>query len=79
MGEKNYKDGLEDGLQTRWYLNGKKAVEANYKNGESHGLTVGGNENGQKRAELNFKDGKQISKKWWNSKGEPVDSHKEAY
>jgi hypothetical protein len=28
---------------------------------------------GQKLRELNYKDGKLISKKYWNSKGEPVD------
>ena len=36
--------------------------------------------NGQKEGEVNFKDGKVIegSKKFWNSKGEPVDSLEEA-
>ena len=34
--------------------------------------------NGQKRNEGNFKDGKEISIKYWNSKGEPVDSLEEA-
>jgi len=29
--------------------------------------------------EANFKDGKLISAKYWNSKGEPVDSEEEAF
>ena len=58
---------------------GHKLVEGNYKDGKPDGLTIIWHDNGQKRAELNIKDGKQISKKWWNSKGEPVDSQKEAY
>ena len=58
---------------------GHKLGEGNYKDGKPDGLTIIWHDNGQKRAELNFKDGKQISKKWWNSKGEPVDSQKEAY
>ena len=35
-------------------------------------------ENGQKKSEVNYKDGELISEKWWNSKGERVDSYKEA-
>ena len=35
--------------------------------------------NGQKQAEGNFKDGKQISAKFWNNKGEPVESFKESF
>ena len=35
-------------------------------------------ENGQKKSEVNYKDGELISEKWWNSKGEPVDSLEEA-
>ena len=58
---------------------GHKLGEGNYKDGKPDGLTIIWHDNGQKRAELNFKDGKKISKKWWNSKGEPVDSQKEAY
>ena len=58
---------------------GHKLGEGNYKDGKPDGLTIIWHDNGQKRAELNIKDGKQISKKWWNSKGEPVDSQKYAY
>ena len=58
------------------YENGQKKVETNYKDGKREGLTIGWYKNGQKKAEANFKDGKLVggSAKYWNSKGEPVDS-----
>ncbi len=34
-------------------------------------------QNGQKRSEEIYKDGELISKKWWNSKGEEVETWKE--
>ena len=52
--------------------------EVNYKDGKLEGLTMGWHEKGQKLAEANYKDGKLISQKWWDSKGERVDSYKEA-
>ena len=39
---------------------------------------VGWHENGKKQVEANFKDGELISEKYWNSKGEPVDTWQEA-
>ena len=76
--EVNYKGGKEDGLQLGWYKNGQKEAETNYKDGKPDGLWVSWHENGEKRGEGNIKDGKQISKKWWNNKGEPVDTWREA-
>ena len=76
--EGNYKDGKLDGLNVNWYENGKKKGEANMKDGKYDGLTVGWHENGQMKGEVNWKDGKLISAKYWNSKGEPVDSVEEA-
>ena len=35
-------------------------------------------ENGQKAIEENYKDGEKISGKYWNRKGEPVDTIEEA-
>ncbi len=62
------------------YKSGKKESEANYKDGKSDGLVVVWHRNGQKVLELKYKDGKEVegSYKYWNSKGEPVDSLKEA-
>ena len=61
-----------------FYENGQKWQEVNYKNGKPDGLWVSWHENGEKRGEGNIKDGKQISKKWWHNKGEPVDTWREA-
>ena len=74
--EENYKDGKGDGLQRRWHENGQTAVEANFKDGLQNGLAVSWYKNGQTAVEVNFKDGEieEGSEKYWNSKGEPVDS-----
>ena len=42
------------------------------------GLVVEWHENGQKKGEATFKDDEPISGKFWNSKGEPVDTYEEA-
>jgi len=76
--ESNYKDGEPDGLDVSWHKNGQKRNEGNWKDGKSDGLSVWWHKNGQKRMERNFKDGKEISNKYWNSKGEEVDSFGEA-
>ena len=79
-GEANYKDGKRDGLFTEWYENGQKKHEINYKDGKRDGLSIGWHENGQKLGEVNFKDNEFVvgSEKYFNSKGEPVDSAEEA-
>ena len=74
--EEYYKDGKFHGLWTEWHKNGQKSREENWKDGKI-GLMVGWHENGQKESEWNYKDGK-ISAKYWNSKGEPVDSEEES-
>lgn len=76
--EANFKDGKQNGLFIAWYENGQKNMEVNYKNGKRDGLLVVWHENGQKMGEGSYKDGKEVSSKYWNSKGEPVDSRKEA-
>ena len=78
--EANYKDGKLDGLWVVWHENGQKAVEANYKDGKEEGLETQWHENGQNGIEKNYKDGTLVegSAKYWNSKGEPVDSLEEA-
>ena len=76
--EVNHKDGKQEGLSVRWHQNGTKAAEGNYKDGKADGLSVKWHENGQKAGERNYKDDELISRKYWNSKGEPVDSLKEA-
>lgn len=76
--EGNLKDGMQDGLATDWYLNGQKKSEGNWKNGKAEGLVTSWHENGQKANEVIFKDDKLVSSRFWNSKGEEVDSIEEA-
>ena len=78
QGEMNFKDGKPDGPSNMWHENGQRAMEASYKNGKEDGLYTEWFENGQKAMEENYKDGKKISEKFWNSKGELVDTYEEA-
>ena len=50
------------------------------KNGKYDGHTISWHKNGKKMSESNWNKGEQIdgSQKYWNSKGEPVDSLEEA-
>ncbi|MDB4763021.1 hypothetical protein OAG38_04690 [Akkermansiaceae bacterium] len=73
-----FKDGKADGLLTSWYKNGQKEVEGTFKDGKPEGLMTWLHDNGQKKGEANFKAGEAISEKYWNSKGEEVDSLEEA-
>ena len=76
--ETNFKDGKEHGLKTMLYKNGQKGLWAHFKDGKPDGLALQWHENGQKQGEAYFKDGVQISVKFWNSKGEPVDTLRES-
>ena len=78
--ETNFKDGKPNGLWVNWHENGQKSGEENYKDGKAYGVKMEWHPNGQKKMEGNFKDNKLVegSKKFWNSKGEPVDSYSEA-
>ena len=76
--EGKFKDGTQNGLHVMWYGNEQKEFEANFKDGKYDGLVEAWHKNGQKAMETNFKDGKEISAKYWNSKGEPVDTYQEA-
>ena len=79
-GEENYKDGSLDGLSIFWYPNGQKGNEGVYKDGIMEGIHKMWHENGQKSWEGNYKDGQLVegSVKYWNTKGEPVNSITEA-
>ena len=78
--EINFKDGKENGLWTRWHNNGQKEQEINFKDGKEDGLWIEWDKNGQKSSEANYKNGEEVegSRKYWNSKDEPVDSLEEA-
>jgi antitoxin component YwqK of YwqJK toxin-antitoxin module len=78
-GEATYKDGKRNGPATSWHETGQKEREGTYKDGKKDGLRTRWHENGQKWAEGTYKDGEKISDKYWNSKGEEVDSWTETY
>jgi len=73
------KDGKPDGLVIEWYSTGQKSVEANFKDGEPHGLVKVWHENGQTAGEVTVKDGEEVSAKYWNNKGEEVETEEEAF
>ena len=80
VGERTFKDGKPDGIWTTLYENGQKEGEVNWKDGKLDGLWVIWHENGQKMFERNHKDDEEVegSEKYWNSKGEPVDTYEES-
>jgi len=74
-----FKDGKPNGLMIEWHENGQKAGEGTLKDGKPHGLVKAWHENGQKVLEGTYKDGEEVSMKYWNSKGEEVDTEEEAF
>lgn len=72
--ETNYEEGILNGPVLTWHKDGQKASEGGYNDGKPDGRFEGWHENGQKSGEGNFKDGKSSDRKFWNSKGEPVDT-----
>ena len=76
--EGTMKDGKMNGLWTTWHENGQKQVEGTYKADKKDGLHTTWYENGQKKAEATYKDGELVSGKFWNSKGEEVETEEEA-
>ena len=80
MQQLDHKDGKLDGLVVTWYESGQKEEEANYKDDKQNGLYEEWHENGQKMTEIFYKDDEEVegSEKYWNSKGESVDTIEEA-
>ena len=80
-----YRDGLfyqnnepYSGWAKMMYDSGQVLALGKYKDGEADGLFTTWHENGQKQFEATFKDGERVSVKLWNSKGEEVETEKEA-
>tara|TARA_B100000579_G_scaffold405170_1_gene390646 strand:+ start:492 stop:1085 length:594 start_codon:yes stop_codon:yes gene_type:complete len=77
--EDNYKKGKYNGLRIGWHPNGQKSMEGTWINDEAEGVQVWWHPNGQKKCVENIEKGKRISAaKYWNNKGEPVNSFAEA-
>ena len=78
MFEGTYKDGNQVGLSTGWHENGQKAEETTFKDTYPHGLWIRWHKNGQKQSETIWENSQKISVKYWNSKGEEVETEEEA-
>ena len=74
--EDNFKDGKKDGLSIFWFPNGQKGNEGIYKDGITEGIHKMWHANGQMRVQAKFENGIG-SAKFWNSKGESVNSFEE--
>ena len=72
------KDGKPDGLMIEWHENGQKSGEGTLKDGKEDGPVTMWHKTGQKLAEETYKDGEKVSAKYWNSKGEEVETYQEA-
>jgi len=68
-GERNWKDGKLNGLNTWWDENGQKDSESTFKDGKKDGLETYWYNNGQKNRERTYKDGIKISEKKWYEDG----------
>ena len=55
-----FKDGIPNGLMTKWYMNGQKQAESNFKDGKPDGLVVEWYETGEKMSEVTYKDGRPV-------------------
>ena len=78
-GKVNYSGGKMNGEQIFYYLNSNQVFShATYKDGKREGIRTYFHINGEKRSEELFKEDERISCRYWNSKGQPVDSLEEA-
>ena len=79
-GRTSYQNGILNGSCSTWYDNGQKELEVNFKDGNFEGIYSKWHRNGQRFSESRFVSGELIegSEKYWNTKGEPVNSITEA-
>ena len=79
-GRTSYQNGILNGPCSTWDDNGQKESEVNFKNGNFEGIYSKWHRNGQRFSESRFVSGELIkgSEKYWNTKGEPVNSITEA-
>jgi antitoxin component YwqK of YwqJK toxin-antitoxin module len=70
----NYKDGLKDGLQRKWWEDGILYSEENYKNGLKDGLQRLWGLSGILTLEENYKNGvlDGVQKRWWDTQGQQL-------
>jgi antitoxin component YwqK of YwqJK toxin-antitoxin module len=76
--EMTYKEGIIGGTFKKWHENGRKYVEEIYQDDQVNGLFTEWHDNGQKKEEGTLKHGRKVPEKYWNSKGEEVETWQEA-
>lgn len=78
--EINLKYGKKNGVRTEWDREGNKRSENMFVDGKLNGLSIQFHDNGQKHCEEVLKDGKEVegTLKFWNRRGEPVDTADES-
>lgn len=78
--ERNWNKGKPHGSVIEWYGNGQKSLEQNFKNGKYDGFIIRWHQNGQMMSKIKYQNDQIVegSAKYWNSKGEPVDSESKA-
>ena len=76
--EYTYENGKMHGPFTEWHENGQKAEESTFKDSDPHGLWIRWHDNGQKQSETIWENAQKVSVKYWNSKGEEVETEEEA-
>ena len=76
--ESTYQAGGLHGPAKSWYENGQKKSESTYREGKRDGLRTYWHESGRKQAEGTYKDGQELSAKFWNTKGQEVETWEES-
>tara|TARA_R110002020_G_scaffold336614_1_gene552029 strand:- start:1025 stop:1579 length:555 start_codon:yes stop_codon:yes gene_type:complete len=67
------REGISNGLQVGWFLNGQKRHETNFKNGKKDGLSKVWVEKGYKYKETNWKAGRKNGEEiWLNEDGKKI-------
>ena len=66
------------GWTKEMYDSGQVQMLVQVKDGKPDGLVTMWHENGQKQTEETWEDGEELSAKYWNSKGEEVETEEES-
>ena len=67
------------GWAKKMHASGQVGSLSQFKDGKLRGLAMEWHENGRKWSEATYKDGEEVSAKYWNRKGEEVETEEEAF
>lgn len=74
---KEYKAGIQDGITSFWYPNGKLESTIPYRDGKAHGYMIRYWKNGRPRSRIHFRNGLRggtQGEMFWDKKGRKVRS-----